>query len=117
MPISLPQLSSRREIVRLPALQIKNDCGEIVDIDYALADLWQLQQYQPAFKGDRQLLHQQLIPLIDRIVGEGKYGIQDVQDGVVLLQKGVASKPQAMLSWLQLRGVLDSTQVKPNSNS
>lgn len=113
----LPQLSSRREIVRLPALQIKNDCGEIVDIDYALADLWQLQQYQPAFKGDHQLLHQQLIPLIDRIVGEGKYGIQDVQDGVVLLQKGVASKPQAMLSWLQLRGVLDSTQVKPNSNS
>ncbi len=105
----LPQLSSRRAIVRLPALKIQNDRSEVVDIDYALADLWQLQQYQAAFKGDRQLLHQQLIPLIDRIVGQGDYGIQDVQDGVVLLQKGVPSKPQAMSSWLQLRVVLNNT--------
>jgi len=101
----IPHLSSRRGIIRLSALQLRNDRGEVVDVDYVLADLWQLEQYQVAFKGDRQRL-QTFAALIDQLLAQGKYGIIDVQDGVVLLQKETASKPQAMAEWLKLRSEL-----------
>ncbi|MBW4625737.1 MAG: DUF2079 domain-containing protein [Brasilonema octagenarum HA4186-MV1] len=96
----LPHLATRRGIIRLPAIQLRLDSGEVIDVDFALADLWQLQQYQPAFKGDRQQL-QDFIAFIDQLLAQGKYGLVDVQDGVVLLQKKVASQPQAITRWLE----------------
>jgi len=99
----IPHLSTRRGIMRLPALQLQNDRGEVVDVDYALADLWQLQQHP--FKDDRQRL-QSLVSLIDQLLTQEKYGILNVQDGVVLLQNKISSKPQAMTDWLKLRSQL-----------
>ncbi|MEB3181977.1 MAG: DUF2079 domain-containing protein [Nostocaceae cyanobacterium] len=104
----LPHLATRREIMRLPALQIRDDTGTILDVDYVFADLWQLQQYQKAFKSERERLRKNLA-LIDKILVEKQYGIIAIQDGVVLLQKQVDSQPQAITSWLNLRKVLEST--------
>ncbi|NMG20486.1 DUF2079 domain-containing protein [Brasilonema bromeliae] len=96
----LPHLATRRGIIRLPAIQLRLDSGEVIDVDFALADLWQLQQYQPAFKSDRRQL-QDFIAFIDKLLAQGKYGLVDVQDGVVLLQKKVVSQPQAITRWLE----------------
>jgi len=103
----LPHLSSRREIIRVPALRLQNDQGEVIEVDYVLADLWQLQQYQAAFKDDRQRLRD-FSSWIDQLA-QGKYGILDVQDGVILLQKKTASKPQALTDWLKFRSQLKLT--------
>ena len=98
----LPHLATRRSIIRLPALQLEIDSKEVIDVDYAFADLWVLQKYQAAFKGDRQQLRD-FLTLTDQLIAQGRYGLVDVQDEVVLLQKKVASQPQALARWLQLR--------------
>jgi len=98
----LPHLANRRGIIRLPALQLQIDSLEVIDVDYAFADLWILQKYQPAFRGERQQLRD-FLTFIDQLLAQGRYGLVDVQDGVVLLQKKVASQPQAMVRWLKLR--------------
>ncbi|MDF5721390.1 MAG: DUF2079 domain-containing protein [Rhizonema sp. PD37] len=96
----LPHLATRREIIRLPSVQLQMDSGEVIDVDFALADLWRLQQYQPAFKNDRQQL-QYFVSFINQLLLQGKYGLVDVQDGVILLQKKVTSQPQAITRWLE----------------
>ncbi|MER3494606.1 MAG: hypothetical protein C4323_21535 [Mastigocladus sp. ERB_26_2] len=98
----VPHLSSRREILRLPALELRNDAQEVIKVDYAIADLWQLQKYQAAFKGDRSLL-KDLTPLIDQLINNGEYGIIGFQDGVILLKKAASSDTQAKAAWLQFR--------------
>jgi uncharacterized membrane protein len=98
----VPHLSSRREILRLPALQLRNDAQEVIQVDYAIADLWQLQKYQAAFKGDRSLL-KDLVPLIDQLTNNREYGIIGFQDGVILLKKAASSDTQAKAAWLQFR--------------
>jgi uncharacterized membrane protein len=98
----VPHLSSRREILRLPGLQLRNDAREAIQVEYIIADLWQLQQYQVAFTGDRQQL-QDNIKLIDRLFNTGEYGIVGFQDGVILLHKGVTSIPEATSAWLAFR--------------
>jgi len=40
-------------------------------MDYVIADLWQLQQYQVAFKQDRQLIYRQSVTVIDQLSGNG----------------------------------------------
>lgn len=106
----IPHLSGRREIIelaneRLPSLMIRNDEGAITSVDYVLADLWRLQRYQVVRKPDRQRL-QALVPLIDTLIAQQKYGILHIQDKVVLLQKAMTSSPQAQTDWLKLRSEL-----------
>ncbi|MBV8885905.1 MAG: DUF2079 domain-containing protein, partial [Chroococcidiopsidaceae cyanobacterium CP_BM_RX_35] len=98
----IPQLSSRSEIIRFPALLLQRERGDIVEVDYALVDLWRMQHYQAAFKDERQKL-KDYVPLIDQLIAQGKYGIVGVQDGVVLLQKGITSTPETNRDWLKLR--------------
>ncbi|MBD0303158.1 MAG: DUF2079 domain-containing protein, partial [Tolypothrix sp. T3-bin4] len=98
----VPHLSSRREILRLPALQLRNDAREVIKVDYAIADLWQLQQYAPAFKSDRAGL-QELIKLIDDLTTNQEYGIIGFEDGVILLKKSATSKEEATAAWLAFR--------------
>ena len=98
----IPHLSSRREIIRLPGLKLRNDQGEVIEVDYCVADLWQLQQYQVAFKEERLLL-QTLVTLIDQVTSQKEYGIIGFEDGVILLQKGVASEPESQAAWLSFR--------------
>ncbi|MGI8500774.1 MAG: DUF2079 domain-containing protein [Hassallia sp.] len=98
----VPQLSSRREILRLPKLELRNDAREVIKVDYAIADLWQLQQYAPAFNSDRAAL-QELIQLIDRLTTNQEYGIIGFEDGVILLQKSITSQEKATAAWLAFR--------------
>lgn len=108
----VPHLSSRREILRFPALQLRNDARQVVKMDYVIADLWQFQQYQVAFDDDRQLLKDG-VTVIDQLSNNREYGIIGCQDGVILMQKGVASNPEATASWLAFRQELDvSTGVR-----
>lgn len=98
----VPHLSSRREIIRLPDLQLRNDAQQVIKVDYAIADLRQLQQYQPAFKSDRHLLGT-LVTLIDQMINSHEYGIVGFQDGVILLSKAAASQAAATAAWLAFR--------------
>ncbi len=98
----VPHLSSRREILRLPALELRNDAKEVIKVDYAIADLWQLQKYQVAFKSDRRLL-KDLVTLIDQLTNNREYGIIGFQDGVILLKKAASSDTQATAAWLKFR--------------
>jgi uncharacterized membrane protein len=94
----VPHVSGRREVLRMPFLQVRNDQNQVVEVDYILADLWQLQQYQVAFRLERVHLSQ-ILPLIDRLLNQNQYGIQALEDGIVLLQKGIASKPDSLEAW------------------
>ncbi len=108
----IPQLSGRREVIRLPDLELKNDQKQVVKVDYAIADMKQLQIYQPAFKGDRHLL-QDLVKLIDKITNSQEYGIIGFQDGVILLQKATKSPADATAGWLEFRQQLAPILQKP----
>jgi hypothetical protein len=95
-------LSSRREILRLPLLELRNDAREVVKMEYVIADFWQLEQYQTAFKRERgQLL--EIAPLIDQLSSSGEYGIIGFKDGVILMKKGVPSESTAVSSWKSFR--------------
>ncbi len=94
----VPHLSGRREIIRFPSLVFRNDAREVVKVEYAIADIWQLQQYQPAFRGDRQTL-QDSLRTIERVTKDREYGIIGCEDGVLLMQKGAASNPKALAAW------------------
>lgn len=112
----IPHLSSRRAIIRLPSLQIQNDAGQVVEVDYGLADFWQLEKYQVAFEEDRSRLLR-ILPVMDQIVAQNRYGILAVRDGVVLFQRGVPSQPEALVAWQQLRQHLEQVTTTKNSNS
>jgi len=98
----VPHLSSRREIIRLPALELRNDARQVIKVDYAIADLWQLQQYQPAFKEERNLLRE-FVQLFDQLTKTQEYGIIGFRDGVILLKRAATPDPQATAAWLAFR--------------
>jgi len=98
----IPHLSGRREIIRFPNLPLRNDAREVVNVDYIIADLWQMQQYQTAFREERELL-QNGIPFIEQLSSSGQYGIIGFKDGVILMQKGAASVEPAIASWQAFR--------------
>ncbi|MEC4892306.1 MAG: DUF2079 domain-containing protein [Oscillatoria sp. PMC 1051.18] len=98
----IPHLSSRREILRLPLLALRNDNRKITKVDYLIADLWRLREYQPAFNQEWEELRD-LTNLIDSVTKQEEYGIINFQDGVILLQKNIKSNPEATAAWLKFR--------------
>ena len=94
----IPQLSGRRAILRFPRYELRDDRQEIVEVEYIIADLWRLQKYGVAFKSDRRRL-EKISPLIDKLYGWGRYGIIDFRDGIILMQKGADSNPEALAAW------------------
>ena len=108
----VPHLSGRREIIRFPALQFRNDQREVVSVDYAIADLWQLKKYQVAFKTDCQIL-QDSVRTIDKIFGNRLYGIIGFEDGVILMQKAISSNPDAVSAWQIFRQEISPILNKP----
>ncbi|MGJ3253800.1 MAG: DUF2079 domain-containing protein [Elainellaceae cyanobacterium] len=102
----VPHLSSRREIIRFPALKLRNDAGEEIRVDYVVVDMWQLEQYQVAFADDRQELERYL-PRLDRLVERNGYGIIGFNDGIVLLKRGADANPEALTEWQAYRKTLD----------
>jgi uncharacterized membrane protein len=107
----IPPISGRREILRMPFLQVRNDARQVVDVDYILADLWQLQTYQVAFKAERQTL-QQVVPMIDKLLSDRKYGIVGLADGVILLKRDTPSNAQALATWQALRPTIQFLPIK-----
>jgi hypothetical protein len=105
-------VSNRREVLRFPRLRLRNDQGETVRVSYAIADLWYLQQYEPAFEDYRQSL-QGAIENVDKFL-ERRYGLIDFQDGVVLLHRQTASSPVALANWTAYRQTLQQTLSPPN---
>jgi uncharacterized membrane protein len=106
----LPHVSSRRAVLRFPNLEVRNDQKQIIQVDYIIADLWQLQQYQAAFKSDRGRL-EDWIPLIDRLIASQNYGLVDYQPGVVLLIRNQASNLQAVSQWQAFKALFPSLAV------
>ncbi len=98
----VPHLSSRREILGFPSLRLINDARQEISVDYAIADLWQLQQYQVAFDDDRERLRQ-LVRAIEQILAQGNYGMIDFQDGVMLIKRGATSDSTALFAWQDFR--------------
>jgi len=98
----VPHLSSRREIIRFPALRLRNDAQKVIAMEYVIVDLWQPYQYQVAFDDDRQEL-QKILPRVERLIEGDRYSLIGVADGIVLLQRGVPSDPVAEQAWQQWR--------------
>ncbi|MDX2242878.1 MAG: DUF2079 domain-containing protein [Leptolyngbyaceae cyanobacterium bins.302] len=97
-----PHLATRRAILRVPFIEYRDDDQQVKPVDYILVDLWQLQQYQTAFREERRYLND-LLPRIDFWMQEKNYGILAIQDGAVLLQRGVVSPPELIETWRQLQ--------------
>lgn len=98
----LPHLATRREIMRLPHIQIENDFKEIEYVEYILADVWRDLRYKKSFQEERTDLVN-LASSIDKLINESKYGIVDIQDDVILLQKQFTSRPDVLNKWSELR--------------
>lgn len=98
----VPHLSGRRNIIRLEVMQMKDENGKTVDVDYGLLDLWQLQQNNLKVPVDRGRVRGG-VRFADAALRNGSYGVAQVLDGVVLIQKGITSKPEVLSAWLKLR--------------
>lgn len=94
----VPHLSSRRAILRFPLYQLRNDAGEVISVEYILADLWQLQKYGIAFSGDRDAF-KEIQQKIQELTASQEYGMIDFRDGVILLKKGVPSQPEVVKNY------------------
>mgnify|MGYP002783536176 FL=1 len=101
----LPHLATRRKIVRLPHIQIQNDLKQIEYVEFILADVWRDLRYQKSFQNERTDLVN-FASLVDRLINEYKYGIVDIQDDVILLQKQLISQPNVLNKWAKLRAEL-----------
>jgi uncharacterized membrane protein len=108
----VPHLSSRREIIRSPFVFIRGDNGQVETVDYLVVDLWRLVRYQSAFSEDRESLNIHL-GLINHLLATSQYGITDFINGVILMQKGVASVPQELQEWQQYEKSLQPILNQP----
>ncbi|MBE7382947.1 MAG: DUF2079 domain-containing protein [Leptolyngbya sp. SIO1E4] len=101
----LPHISGRRAAIRFPGLEFQNDDRETTSVDYIIADLWQLQQYQVAFSGSRREL-QERMPFIQSLIDENRYGLVAATEGVFLLHQGQTSVPEALSAWQDFQAQL-----------
>lgn len=110
-------LSNRREALRFPMVRLRNDDGKTVRVEYAIADLWYLEQYQVAFEDYRKSLRLNVARVTDLL--NKQYGLIDFQDGVALLQRRVKSDPTALANWnvylQQLTPILESASTASTS--
>lgn len=109
----IPHLSSRRAVIRLTGLEFKNELGEIVKVDYIIADLGQLQRYQTAFKDDRRALSD-IVTLINKITIDREYGIIGFNNGLILLAKDAPSQSEDFSAW---KDYLNTITHVPNLQS
>ncbi|NEQ26683.1 MAG: DUF2079 domain-containing protein, partial [Microcoleus sp. SIO2G3] len=98
----VPHLSNRRELLRFPQIRLRNDEQKVVLMDYAVIDLWQFVQYQEAFDDDRERL-QSIVPAIDRLLKNQRYGVTAFQDGIVFLRLNTPSDLAALAAWQTYR--------------
>jgi uncharacterized membrane protein len=87
----VPRLARREVLVRFPkAITYRDRQGQTQPVDWVAADLGRLQRYAPAFNEDGKTLK----TAIERLEDMGaSYGIQELRDGVVILQRGASDRP------------------------
>ncbi|MBD1814378.1 hypothetical protein H6F65_22425, partial [Microcoleus sp. FACHB-DQ6] len=89
-----------------PMFELRNDAGKAVKMEYVIADLWQLQQYQAAFRAERGQLRE-IVPAIDRMSKSGDYGIVGFEDGAILMRQGAVSNSASVAAWTSFRRELE----------
>ncbi|HEY9643529.1 MAG TPA: DUF2079 domain-containing protein, partial [Coleofasciculaceae cyanobacterium] len=94
-------VSSRRQVLRFPMQRLRDDRDKTIRVEYAIADLWYLQQYQSAFEDYRNSL-QEAIAAVDQLQTR-RYGVVGFQDGVILMRWKAASVPAALADWSAYR--------------
>jgi uncharacterized membrane protein len=102
----IPQLSSRRAVIHLPNMQFLDDRNQMMDVDYAIADLLPLQPYHKGLIPKSRF--KKTVPAINQALADRKYGIVDMRDRVVLLQKGAPSNPIALANWITLQAQIEN---------
>jgi uncharacterized membrane protein len=87
----VPRLAQREVLVRFPkAITYRDRQGQTQPVEWVAADLGRLQRYAPAFNEDGKILKS----AIERLEEMGaSYGIQELRDGVVILQRGASDRP------------------------
>nr|WP_319420238.1 DUF2079 domain-containing protein [Pleurocapsa sp. FMAR1] len=107
----IPHVSSRREVIRLPGLEIRGDNQKIHQVDYLIADLGIMERYQVVFNNygtDLKVITQ----VIEQVLQNREYGVIGFNQGVVLLQKSVNSNSEAINAWqaylTKIKPIIDS---------
>jgi hypothetical protein len=94
----LPRLANRRQLLRFPQhIQLQTPTAT-VEVEYIIADLWQLREGQAASNNELREL-KTVTAIIDRLLIDQLYGIADFRQGIVLLQHQTTSQPQAEIAW------------------
>lgn len=97
-PDIVPHLSSRRAILRAPNVELINDAGQKIWIDYMIIDFWKNQQFQIISSGDRRIL-QKDVPIVEAFLEKNEYGLIGYQDGILLLKRDTPSDPTVKKAW------------------
>ncbi len=107
----IPHVSGRREVIRLPGLEIRGDNQKIHQVDYLIADLGIMERYQVVFSNygtDLKVITQ----VIEQVIQNREYGVIGFDRGVILLQKSINSNPEAMNAWqaylTKIKPIIDS---------
>ncbi len=103
----IPHLSGRREIVRFPTIEVRNDGGQVERVEYVLLDLWRLEKYGVAFDRDLESL-KAFVPQIEEMLASREYAVVGFEKGSILLQRNGAAKPEAAIAWQVYRDRLVS---------
>ncbi len=107
----IPHVSSRREVIRLPGLEIRGDNQEIHQVDYLIADLGIMEHYQVVFSNYGTDL-KAITQVIKQVLQNQEYGVIGFNQGVIFLQKGVNSNPEATNAWqaylTKIKPIIDS---------
>lgn len=101
-PDIVPHLSSRREILRAPNVELINDAGQKIWVDYMIIDFWRTQQFATISKGDRKILEKD-VPVVEAFIQQNQYGVIGYQNGVILLKRNTPSDPTLLSQWQEFR--------------
>ena len=106
----VPCLAQREVLVRFPnAIAYLDRQGQTLPVDWVAADLKRLQRYAPVFGEDEDVLE----GVRDRLRAMGEsYGIRDLRNGVLILQRGAKDQPgsrEALEQWLRQPPAEDAT--------
>ncbi|MFM7265640.1 MAG: DUF2079 domain-containing protein, partial [Cyanobium sp.] len=102
----IPPLAQRPVLVRFPEFtQVQDRAGRPFPVDWIAVDLDWMRRYAVAFHKERWALRASLRQLDAQ---QKHYGVQRLEDGVLLLQRGQPDDADALRRWQALRNELRS---------
>lgn len=108
----IPHLAAREAIVRFPYdLEYRDRSGRHHPVEWIAVDLDYQERYARAFPKEQSALRKSRRLLTEL---RDDYGVRDVQDGIVILQRGSRSNPTAARD---LNMLLDRPLTGPKSNN